>query len=60
VLIGANMPSILSELSFVSNPVDEKLLKSSNYRQKLAEALCHGVETYAESLSGIKTAKNIH
>ncbi len=59
VLIGANMPSILSEVSFVSNPADEKLLKSSNYRQKVAEALCRGIEDYIETLGGIKTAKNI-
>jgi N-acetylmuramoyl-L-alanine amidase len=59
VLIGANMPSILSEISFVSNPSDEKLLKSPNYRQKIAEALCHGIEEYRRNLSGVKTAKNI-
>jgi N-acetylmuramoyl-L-alanine amidase len=59
VLIGANMPSILSEVSFVSNPSDEKLLKSSSYRQKLAEALCRGIEAYAEALGGIKTAQNL-
>ena len=59
VLIGANMPSILSEVSFVSNPSDEKLLKSSSYRQRLAEALCRGIEAYAEALGGIKTARNL-
>jgi N-acetylmuramoyl-L-alanine amidase len=59
VLIGANMPSILSEVSFVSNPSDEKLLKSSSYRQKLAEALFRGIESYAEALGGIKTARNL-
>ena len=59
VLIGANMPSILSEISFVSNPSDEKLLKSSNYRQKIAEALCRGIEEYSRNLSGLKTASNI-
>jgi N-acetylmuramoyl-L-alanine amidase len=59
VLIGANMPSILSEVSFMSNPFDEKLLKSSKYRQRLAEALCRGIEAYAEALGGIKTARNI-
>jgi N-acetylmuramoyl-L-alanine amidase len=59
VLIGANMPSILSEVSFVSNPSDEKLLKTSSYRQKLAEALCRGIEAYAEALGGIKTARNL-
>ncbi len=59
VLIGANMPSILSEVSFVSNPSDEKLLKSAGFRQKIAEALCHGIEDYSRNLSGVKTAKNI-
>jgi len=59
VLIGASMPSILSEISFVSNPSDEKLLKSPNYRQKIAEALCRGIEEYSRNLSGVKTAKNI-
>jgi N-acetylmuramoyl-L-alanine amidase len=60
VLIGANMPSILSEISFVSNPMDEKLLKSSSYRQKIAEALCEGIASYAGNLGGIKTAKIVH
>lgn len=60
VLIGANMPSILSEISFVSNPLDEKLLKSSSYRQKIAEALCEGIASYAGNLGGIKTAKVIN
>jgi N-acetylmuramoyl-L-alanine amidase len=59
VLIGASMPSILSEISFVSNPSDEKLLKSPNYRQKVAEALCKGIEDYVRSLSGIRTARNM-
>jgi N-acetylmuramoyl-L-alanine amidase len=59
VLIGANMPSILSEISFVSNPSDEKLLKSAGFRQKIAEALCHGIEDYTRNLSGVKTASNI-
>ncbi|PYV43694.1 MAG: hypothetical protein DMG06_09630, partial [Acidobacteria bacterium] len=59
VLIGASMPSILSEISFVSNPSDEKLLKSPSYRQKVAEALCKGIEDYVRNLSGIKTARNM-
>ncbi len=59
VLIGANMPSILSEISFVSNPSEEKLLKSSSYRHKVAEALCQGIKDYISNLSGIKTAKNV-
>jgi N-acetylmuramoyl-L-alanine amidase len=59
VLIGAQMPSILAEISFVSNPADEKLLQTTNYRQKVAEALLNGIDSYTRNLSGIKTAKNI-
>jgi N-acetylmuramoyl-L-alanine amidase len=56
VLIGANMPSILAEISFLSNPTDEKRLKTAAYRQKVAEALYRGVARYANGLSGVKVA----
>lgn len=56
VLIGANMPSILAEISFVSNPQDERRLKTPEYRQKIAESLFKGVSKYANGLSGVKTA----
>jgi N-acetylmuramoyl-L-alanine amidase len=57
VLIGANMPSILAEISFVSNPADEKRLKTPEYRQKIAEYLYRGVARYANGLSGVKVAQ---
>ncbi len=50
VLIGASMPSILAEIGFLSNPRDEELMKSSEHRDRLAEALYRGVERYAQSL----------
>jgi N-acetylmuramoyl-L-alanine amidase len=56
VLIGANMPSILAEISFISNPQEEHLIRTPAYRQSIAEALFDGVRSYAESLSGLKTA----
>jgi N-acetylmuramoyl-L-alanine amidase len=56
VLIGANMPSILAEISFLSNPTDEKRLKTPAYRQKIAESLYRGVARYANGLSGVKVA----
>jgi N-acetylmuramoyl-L-alanine amidase len=56
VLIGANMPSVLAEIGFVSNPREEALLKKSEYRQKLAEALYKGMEKYTESLSHFQAA----
>jgi N-acetylmuramoyl-L-alanine amidase len=58
VLIGANMPSILAEIAFISNPQEERLIKSNETRQAIAESLFEGVRSYAESLSGTKTAKS--
>jgi N-acetylmuramoyl-L-alanine amidase len=56
VLIGANMPSILAEISFVSNPGDERKLRSPEYRQKIAESLYKGIARYINGLSGVKVA----
>src|SRR5439155_24469209 len=38
VLIGAAMPSVLAEISFLTNPQEAKLLRSPAYRQRIAEA----------------------
>jgi N-acetylmuramoyl-L-alanine amidase len=51
VLIGANMPSILAEISFVSNPEDERLLKTPEQREKIAESLFEGIKNYLEGLN---------
>jgi|CZLA01.1.fsa_nt_gi N-acetylmuramoyl-L-alanine amidase len=56
VLIGANMPSILAEISFVSNPTDERKLETSEHRQRIAESLYRGVSRYVSGLSGVKVA----
>jgi N-acetylmuramoyl-L-alanine amidase len=56
VLIGANMPSILTEVTFLSNPAEEKRLRTPEHRQKLAEALFAGLSSYVDSLSGVKVA----
>ncbi|HWY26485.1 MAG TPA: N-acetylmuramoyl-L-alanine amidase [Candidatus Angelobacter sp.] len=57
VLIGANMPSILSEISFISNPADEKLLKSNYQRQRVAEGLYRGITSYLDSLNSLSYNK---
>ncbi len=57
VLIGAQMPAILAEVGFLSNPSDEKLLKASGYRQKVAEHIFKGVEKYSNSLSKVTIAQ---
>jgi N-acetylmuramoyl-L-alanine amidase len=58
VLIGANMPSILAEIGFISNPQEERSIKTAQYRQQIAESLFEGVRSYSETLSGIKTARS--
>ena len=53
VLIGADMPSILTEISFLSNPADEQLLKKPEQRQHVAEGIFSGVSNYLESLNSV-------
>jgi N-acetylmuramoyl-L-alanine amidase len=57
VLIGANMPSVLAEISFLTNPRDERLLQRPDYRQKIAEALYEGILDYVNNLGGVKVAQ---
>jgi N-acetylmuramoyl-L-alanine amidase len=51
VLIGANMPAVLAEIGFVSNPDDERRLKTPEYREVLARSLLRGVKSYLEALN---------
>jgi N-acetylmuramoyl-L-alanine amidase len=53
VLVGADMPSILTEISFLSNPADERLLKNPDHRQRVAEGLYQGVANYLQSLNSM-------
>ncbi|HTM03765.1 MAG TPA: N-acetylmuramoyl-L-alanine amidase [Vicinamibacterales bacterium] len=50
VLVGATMPSILAEISFITNRAEGALLKTEKYRQQIAEALYQGVMRYQQSL----------
>jgi N-acetylmuramoyl-L-alanine amidase len=59
VLIGANMPAILAEISFVSNPTDARRLKTAQWRQRIAESLYRGIAKYASGLSGVKVASKL-
>jgi N-acetylmuramoyl-L-alanine amidase len=56
VLIGAEMPSVLAEVAFLSNPREEALLRRPDHRQKLAEALFKGISRWVESLSSVHVA----
>jgi N-acetylmuramoyl-L-alanine amidase/putative methionine-R-sulfoxide reductase with GAF domain len=57
VLTGTVMPSILTEISFVSSPADEQNLQSDNYRQQIAEALYKGIASYQQSAAKTKMAQ---
>jgi N-acetylmuramoyl-L-alanine amidase len=48
VLVGARMPSVLFETSYVSNPVDEQRLGTDDYQQRLADAVVNAVRAYRE------------
>lgn len=50
VLVGAAMPAVLYETSFISNPDDEARLGTADYRQKLADAIVNAVKAYEEGL----------
>ena len=53
VLIGAVMPSVLAEVSFLTNRQDGALLKTGAYRQQIAQALCDAVLKYQSSLKKV-------
>jgi N-acetylmuramoyl-L-alanine amidase len=53
VLIGARMPSVLVEVSFISNRKEERRLKSDSYLDHVAEGIVKGIKSY---ISDIKLA----
>jgi N-acetylmuramoyl-L-alanine amidase len=57
VLTGTTMPAILTEISFVSSPADERNLQSATYRQQIAEALYQGIARYQQSSPHAKVAQ---
>jgi N-acetylmuramoyl-L-alanine amidase len=57
VLIGAEMPSVLVEIGFLTNSKEEKLMGQAEHRQKIAEALYQGVAGYADTLSHFTVAQ---
>jgi N-acetylmuramoyl-L-alanine amidase len=50
VLIGAQMPSVLAEIGFITNRQDAALIRTPAYRQKIAESLQAAVVQYQRSL----------
>jgi len=46
VLVGARMPSILVEVSFISNATDEKRLRTKKYQHAIAQGIAAGIKKY--------------
>ena len=57
VLTGTTMPAVLTEISFVSSPADERNLQSATYRQQIAEALYQGIARYQQSAPRARVAQ---
>ena len=55
VLIGAAMPSVLTEISFITNPQEAKLLRTQAYRQRIAESILNAIRRYQTSLKQVAT-----
>ncbi len=52
VLVGSSMPSILVEVGYCTNKTEASRLKTSKYRQSLAQGMANGIHYYARSLLG--------
>lgn len=48
VLVGAQMPAVLFETSFISNATEEERLKTGDYRQRLADAIINAIKAYRD------------
>ena len=53
VLLGANMPCVLVEVSYLSNSADAQLLSTTEYRQRLAQSIVNGIRQYTSSLKKV-------
>jgi N-acetylmuramoyl-L-alanine amidase len=51
VLVGSNMPAVLTEVAYLSNPEEAQWLATPEYRQRLAEALLQGIRAYVATLN---------
>ncbi|MEN2993998.1 MAG: N-acetylmuramoyl-L-alanine amidase [Thermodesulfovibrio sp.] len=57
VLVGAQMPSCLLEVSYISNPEEERLLSQDSYRMKIAQSIVEGIKNYFMKTDQIKKVK---
>ena len=58
VLVGANMPAVLVETGFITNPIEEKRLNTPDYQSQVVNALLAAVVRYkaaSERVGGVST-----
>ncbi|PWT92482.1 MAG: hypothetical protein C5B54_03445 [Acidobacteria bacterium] len=60
VLIGAQMPSILAEISFISNEKEADLLGDDSYKQSVAQGIARGIQNYIETLADTRVTQNFN
>jgi N-acetylmuramoyl-L-alanine amidase len=60
VLFGANMPSVLAEISFISNPDEEKLLSKESYKTDIAKSIVDGINAYFKSVSPVQKVAKVN
>jgi len=53
VLIGAQMPSIMVEVSFITNRLEEKRLESAAYQDAVAEGILAGIQSYIRQIETV-------
>jgi N-acetylmuramoyl-L-alanine amidase len=60
VLFGANMPSVLAEISFISNPDEEKLLSKESYKTDIAKSIVDGINAYFKFVSPVQEVVKVN
>ena len=56
VLVGANMPAVLVEMGFITNPAQEKQLQSDEFQNLIVQALVESISRFRDAHSGAHQA----
>jgi N-acetylmuramoyl-L-alanine amidase len=51
VLVGANMPAVLVEMGFITNPAQEKQLQSDEFQNQIVQALVESITRFRDAHS---------
>ncbi len=52
IMKNAEIPAVLVECGFISNPEEERLLKDKDYQERIAAGICDGITEYYRSIDG--------